>query len=390
MRRRIEAGLMARVQALLNARQALPRAGIENRPRLQTTENGDVTDLMIYDEISWFGICAQDVVDALAGVKGDLHVRINSPGGDVFDGVAIYNALADHDGNVMVTVDGLAASAASFIAMAGDTIRMNRGTQMMIHDASGLCIGNAAEMSEMAGLLNKVSDTIAGIYADRTGVDAADWRERMLAETWYNADEAVTAGLATEMAPSKRRGQPEPDGDEPQDKATVKTWDLTVFQYAGRAKAPAPLVDTASSVHHTATEDSAWDGPAAVAAMPAEAATLKYCHAWRDADGDPEAKGSYKFPHHRKEGGPANVAACRNGLARLSGADIPDGDRSGVEAHLNAHLSDGGGDTEGHTTGRPAATDTGPEPPAVDPWAEATAHLTTEDDEFERLKEALL
>lgn len=102
----------------------------------------------------------------------------------------------------------------------------------------------------------------------------------------------------------------------------------------------AAVVNTASAVHHTATVDESWDGPAAVAAMPNDAATLKYCHAWRDADGEAGVKSTYKFPHHKTKGGPANLAACRNGLARLSSADIPDGDRDGVRAHLQAHLDD--------------------------------------------------
>jgi hypothetical protein len=126
------------------------------------------------------------------------------------------------------------------------------------------------------------------------------------------------------------------------------SFDLTVFAFAGRAKAPAPPLDTASAVHHTATENSAWDGPAAVAAMPNQAATLRYCHAWRDASGDPGAKGTYKFPHHRKEGGPANLPGCRNGLARLEGSSIPDGDKAGVRAHLQAHLADGGSEDHHH------------------------------------------
>jgi ATP-dependent protease ClpP protease subunit len=240
----IDAGLMARVQALLDARQTLPRAQHgPDRPRLHAEPSGDTTDLLIYDEIGWFGICAQDVVAALADVKGDLNVRINSPGGDVFDGIAIFNILAGHDGNVTVTVDGLAASAASVIAMAGDTVRMSTGTQLMIHDASGFCYGNAADMTELADLLNRVSDTIASVYADRTGVDLADWRGRMRAETWYSAQEAVDAGLADEMAPSRHRGEPEPEPGEPENQATPRVWSLAAFRFAGRENAPDPPTD---------------------------------------------------------------------------------------------------------------------------------------------------
>jgi ATP-dependent protease ClpP protease subunit len=404
--KRIDAGLMARVQALLDARQHLPR--VQNRRPIQTAEGDDVTDLMIYDEISWFGICAQDVVDALAGIKGNLNVRINSPGGDVFDGVAIYNALAAHDGDVTVTVDGLAASAASFIAMAGDAIRMNRGAQMMIHDASGLCIGNAADMTEMAGLLNRVSDTIAGIYADRTGVDAADWRTRMCAETWYNADEAVEAGLATEMAPSRHRGKPEPDGDEPEDKA--KAWDLTVFQYAGRTAAPPPSLDTAVGPHDTATTDGTWDASAQQKKLPSPmpVATARKMYAAYDDDKVEDGnvpKGACHLPHHEVSAdgtpGAAVMNGVRNALARLSQTEgLSDAERATAERHLRAHLKAGGGDDAeddldlstwevvdetGENTD-PVEPQTGPareaepiEPAEPDDWAAATAHLTTPD-----------
>jgi hypothetical protein len=114
-----------------------------------------------------------------------------------------------------------------------------------------------------------------------------------------------------------------------------------------------PPADKALAVHHTATEDTAWNGPAAVAAMPNDDTVLEYCHAWQSdeaasvphREGDDDAddqKGNYKFPHHEHKGGAANVNACSNGLARLSGASIPDADRAGVEAHLRAHLKDAG------------------------------------------------
>lgn len=103
---------------------------------------------------------------------------------------------------------------------------------------------------------------------------------------------------------------------------------------------------TAIGAHSTATEDSSWDGPAAVSAMPANAATLRYCHAWRDPAGDPEAKATYKFPHHRTKGGPANLAGCRNGLARLPGAHIPEEEKAAVERHLRNHLGSQSGEGE--------------------------------------------
>lgn len=310
-----------------------------------------IADLHIYDEIGYFGITAADLIAELSGLDASaINMHLSSPGGEVFDGIAIYNALRSHNARVTTYVDSLAASIASVIAMAGDEIIMQPHSQMMIHDGSGVCIGNAADMRELADLLDRQSDNIAGVYAERAGGTTKQWRARMQIETWYTAQEAVDAGLADRVA---KKPQRMPDEDIPA-RDIAASWDLSVFRHAGREHAPppdvTPVAAVAMAVHHTATQNSAWDGPAAEAAMPNEAAVLRYCHAWRDAGGDPDAKGTYKFPHHRHEGGPANLAACRNGLARLSGADIPDSDRAGVEAHLRAHLSDGGSDDGGSTS----------------------------------------
>jgi ATP-dependent Clp endopeptidase proteolytic subunit ClpP len=160
----------------------------------------------IYDEIgagdpwSGGGVSASDFVADLAKVRGDLEVHINSPGGSVFDGLAIYNAIAQRPGNVTTVVDGLAASAASFIAQAGRTRVVAPGAMVMIHDAQGLCIGNEADMSETAALLAKASGNLAEIYAAHSGRPAFEWRQAMQAETWYTAQEAVDAGLADRVA----------------------------------------------------------------------------------------------------------------------------------------------------------------------------------------------
>lgn len=237
---RVPADLMHRVQAHLDARDRRPRAALPDgrgpaRLRAQLT-GADSATLYVLDEIGYWGISAADVMAELAQLSTvrNLTVRINSPGGDVFDGIAIYNAIADHPAQVTVMVEGIAASAASFIAQAGDRRCMNRGTQMMIHDAAGMCMGNAADMADMQALLDRISDTIAGIYADRAGGDPAAWRDRMRAETWYGPDEAVAAGLADETATP---AEPERDDPEP---AMAAGFDLTVFAFAGRDAAPAP------------------------------------------------------------------------------------------------------------------------------------------------------
>lgn len=167
--------------------------------RIANAAVGNATQVNIFDEISWWGISAQQFIEDIALIPGDLEVHINSPGGDAFDGIAIYNALASRPG-VTTVVDGLAASAASVIAMAGQKRIVSPGAMLMIHDALALCIGNAADMRETAGLLDKVSDNIAGVYAAHTETSADDWRAVMTNEGWYTAQEAVDAGLAHELA----------------------------------------------------------------------------------------------------------------------------------------------------------------------------------------------
>lgn len=162
----------------------------------------DTAAIYIYEEIGYWGVEAADFVRDLQSVAGlNLEVHINSPGGDVFDGLAIFNALKQHAERAQVTVriDGLAASAASFIAQAGDIVKISRNAQMMIHDASGMCWGNATDMQTMADLLNKCSDNIADIYAVKAGGTVEAWRAAMKAETWYTGLEAVAAGLADEI-----------------------------------------------------------------------------------------------------------------------------------------------------------------------------------------------
>lgn len=157
-------------------------------------------EISLYDEIGLWGITAKDFVAELKAITAPIiNLYINSPGGEVFDGIAIYNGLKDHPATVNVQVDALAASAASFIAMAGDRIVMQKTATMMIHEASGMAWGDAATMAKMAEELGLMSDTIAEIYADRAGGKADEWRAVMQAETWYKAQEAVDAGLADEV-----------------------------------------------------------------------------------------------------------------------------------------------------------------------------------------------
>jgi ATP-dependent protease ClpP protease subunit len=193
------AEVSAKWNALPAAEQQASRAAAAARLAAQIRAQDTGPALMhIYDEIGWFGVWPADVVEALNTIKGDVEVHLNSPGGNVFDGLAIYASLMDHPGQVSVVVDGLAASAASFIAQAAapGKLQMTPNGTMMIHDAWGLCAGNAAEMAEMAALLEETSDNIASIYAGRGGLTVPEYRDLMKAETWMVGQKAVDLRLA--------------------------------------------------------------------------------------------------------------------------------------------------------------------------------------------------
>jgi len=169
--------------------------------------DGEAVEIWIYDVIDeWFGVAPTQVRDDLkaAGAVKQINVHINSPGGFVFDGHAIYNLLAQHPAQVTVYIDGLAASAASVIAMAGDKIVMPENGTIMIHEAWGIVIGPAEDMEAEAKLIRKLNTQIAGIYAARTGNSPEKIAEMMAAETWLMGREAEEAGFADETIPAKK------------------------------------------------------------------------------------------------------------------------------------------------------------------------------------------
>jgi len=162
--------------------------------------------IYVYEMIGDWGVTAQDFVNDLRSVKASaIALHVNCEGGEVFDGLAMYESLVQHPATITGYVDGIAASAASFLVQAADKIVMAPRARMMIHDAHGIVMGNARDMREMATLLDDLSDTIADIYAERSGKSRAEWREAMRAGeggpdgTWYDAAAAVKAGLADEV-----------------------------------------------------------------------------------------------------------------------------------------------------------------------------------------------
>ncbi len=161
---------------------------------------GDAATVSIYDEIGAWGLNAADFARDLKNISAKvLNVEINSPGGSVFDGIAIYNALRASGKTINVKVMGIAASVASIIAMAGDKISMPENTFMMIHNPWGMTVGNASELREFAGVLDKIGDGLVATYMRRTGQSEASVKADLAAETWMTAAEAKEKGYADEV-----------------------------------------------------------------------------------------------------------------------------------------------------------------------------------------------
>lgn len=184
------------------------------------------TEVFLYDaivadetEAEWFGgVAPQSFVKALREIKSDvIHLRINSPGGAVFAARAIEQALRDHPAKVVAHIDGLAASAATFIAMAADEIEISAGSLFMIHKAIAGAYGNADDLVEIAGLLEKVDGTLVDTYATRTKGDKEQIAKWMADETWFTAAEALEHGFVDRIAEAKPK---------------AAAWDLSAFEKA--------------------------------------------------------------------------------------------------------------------------------------------------------------
>jgi ATP-dependent protease ClpP protease subunit len=179
--------------------------------------------LYVYDVIGGWDLDASTFVQAVNDIADDaeaIDLHINSPGGFVYDAVAMYEALSDHPAPVHVHVDGLAASAASFLAQIGETRDIAKAGRVMIHDAQVMAWGSPADLREAADLADAVSDDIAGYYADRAGGKPGDWRAAMTATSWYSAAEAVDAGLMDTVKKRKTSGDDAGEDDDGPDNRT--------------------------------------------------------------------------------------------------------------------------------------------------------------------------
>ncbi len=184
------------------AYQGDTRADVLEKWRPLAAEADDAATISVYDVIGedWWtgeGVTAKRIAGALRAIgKKPVTVNVNSPGGDMFEGLAIYNLLREHPAEVTVRVMGLAASAASIIAMAGDRIEMGLGSFLMIHNSWGVVVGNQDDMRGAAETFAEFDAAMADIYAARTGAKVADIAKMMADETWLRAEAAIDAGFA--------------------------------------------------------------------------------------------------------------------------------------------------------------------------------------------------
>lgn len=200
-------------------------------------------EILIYDEIGYWGVTAKDFTKALIDAgEGPIVVRINSPGGDVFDGIAIHNAIKQR-GNVTAVVDGVAASAASFIMIAADTVSVHEAAMVFVHKAWGFTVGNEDDHLEQAITLGKIDGVLASMYAEKTGKPVDDMSAVMRAETWFTSSEALAAGLVDEVLKAPEKPAARAAGDmvivaaiEPEDPAIAEAAARTANQIAIRQR----------------------------------------------------------------------------------------------------------------------------------------------------------
>jgi ATP-dependent Clp protease protease subunit len=194
--------------------------------------------LHLYDAVGgWDGIRAKHVVEKLEALKGEgaehLDVHINSPGGDVFEGMAIHTAIASWpNGEKRVHVDGLAASIASIVAMAGDEIEISPTAMVMVHEPRGFAMGGAADLRKMADRLDSISDVMCDVYAARTGLAKAEVEKLVAAETWMSASEAVAKGFADKVTEREDDDEDDPDEDDDEREDDSLARAVALFKHA--------------------------------------------------------------------------------------------------------------------------------------------------------------
>jgi len=212
----------------------------EQRPsiRAQDGEDGEV-DIYVYDVIDpiW-GASAEGLLAALNAAGGKpVCLHINSPGGDVFEARAMAAAIAGYEAPVEASIDGLCASAATYLALAASSVCMVDGALMMIHNSWSIAFGDKTDMRSTADLLEKIDGTIVSTYAKKTGATPEQIQAWMDAETWFTCQEALDAGFIDEIEPNSQQADAEEDAGEPADPLMAR-WDLSAYAKAPKRAPP--------------------------------------------------------------------------------------------------------------------------------------------------------
>lgn len=220
----------------------------ERLPQSKIVAEDGETTIYLYDSIVsdedtaywWGGVSAEKLVPLIREVRsGVIHLRINSPGGDVFAAQAICQAIRDTGAKVIAHIDGYAASAATVVAVAADEVEIAEGGFYMIHNSWTWAMGNTNDLTATAALLSKVDGSLAAQYAKKSGMSLEDVRAAMDAETWYTADEAVAAGLVDRLAEGSK---------------AEASWNMSAYAKAPKPAAPAEPPDPAATAEHRARQ----------------------------------------------------------------------------------------------------------------------------------------
>lgn len=221
------------MQLIKNNCQSKDSVGFKAQAKSPLAMDGESRPaILIYDVIDpWWGVSAEMVKTSLLNNPDatDIDVFINSPGGDVFEATAIYSSLISHPAKIHVHIDGVAASAATRIAMAGDTIEIAESGMYMIHFAWTFAYGNASELRQTAEMLDKVDNTIVADYVKNSNSDEQQIRDWMEAETWFTADEALEHGFVQSIMQKNSSTE---------NKLTNKAWDLSAYENAPKPPEP--------------------------------------------------------------------------------------------------------------------------------------------------------
>jgi len=274
-------------------------------------------EVLIYDEIGAYGISAKGFLAELGALPNatPLALRLNSPGGSVFDAVAIYNAIKRHSGTVTVWIDGIAASAASYIAMAGDEVVMPENAFLMIHDPAGMVMGSATDMRAMAEALDKIKGSLLQGYAAKSGRSPEEIAPLMAAETWLDAKDALDLGFADRIAEPVR---------------IAATFDVGRFR-----NAPPALVESSADAQDTTATDA--EGEASTAEIAVVVSDVGPGDGNEAATGPDAVENPSKGPDPGSDPGAETLGAAETldaeTVLSTNAAPAPEADRTVVAAN---------------------------------------------------------